>query len=379
MDIGADPSSVRHWNEALVLRAMRGRGELRISHIAQQTRLTPATVRQVLQGLEKKRWVVASEPSIEGRGRPARLFRITLPDAWTLGLDIGTHTLRAVLLSADLENEQHAEISVDPRRKEPLVGAVREVVAQACTGVPFENVWMTTVAMNGSFDEQGRMLRSVGTPHWEGKKPLETLAPSLLGQTMLTTDIHAACWAEHSLGVAQGIDDVMVVRLGRRPSIGLIMGGKVRHGAHDVAGDLSLHPLLGSGELPAWARTHQHEANPFASALAAAEAGDEQVLQMIGEHLDGLAPAVTLAAAVIDPELIVISGAMASTTRLFNDKLRAAMQSHLQRPPRLALTALDQYAAALGAAHLANREVQRRLVDEHQGVSPLTKESLTRV
>ena len=75
--------------------------------------------------------------------------------------------------------------------------------------------------------------------------------------TIVSNDATAACWAERSLGAAQGHDHVVMVTLGTGIGGGYVMNGQLVGGAHGFA-----------GEIGQWSSTRTVRRAPAASGAA---------------------------------------------------------------------------------------------------------------
>lgn len=374
----ADPRSIRHWNEYAVVQALREGDSQRISELAAATGLTPAPLGQVLRSLEAKGWVVAGSGTPNGRGRPAQVFTARVPDGCVLGLDLGAHTVRAVRL--DLAGKLLGTAERPMPRGGDDSGSAESVRAEAVSRVIAESgaaasaVWLSALAVGGSLAEDGRVLRSVAMPQWEGRHPAEVFAGVLPGQAMVVNDVRAATWAEHAVGAAAGHATVLLAQLGRRPTLGLLFDDAPWRGAHGTAGDLSLNSFLPAEESMDWLRAYRDRPDPIGAAVHDALAGDERVREDVRHHVERIAPALALATAVVDPSVLVIGGALAPLAGAFLEPLAAHVRAHLQRPPEVVATGLDQFAAARGAALLGLREIDAELADPTAGVLPLERE-----
>ena len=377
----ADPRSIRHWNEYAVVKALREGGGRRISELAAATGLTPAPLGQVLRSLESKGWVVAGSGTPNGRGRPAQTFTARVPEGCVLGLDLGAHTVRAVRLDLAGNVLGSAERPMPRDGKGLEAGGTEEtaraeVVAQAIAdcGASADAVWLSALAVGGSLAEDGRVLRSVAMPEWEGRHPAEIFADALPGQAMVVNDVRAATWAEHAVGAAAGHPTVLLAQLGRRPTLGLLFDDAPWRGAHGTAGDLSLNSFLPAEESMDWLAAYRGRPDPIGAAVHDALAGDETVREDLRAYVERIAPALALATAVVDPSVLVIGGALAPLAGAFLEPLAAHVRAHVQRPPEVVATGLDQFAAARGAALLGLREIDAELADPTAGVLPLERE-----
>jgi predicted NBD/HSP70 family sugar kinase len=100
-----------------------------------------------------------------------------------------------------------------------------------------------------------------------------------------------------------------------------------------------------------------------ATVLEAARAGDEVAVAVVDEVADRMAHAVAALAGMLNPELVVISGAVADDGDLFLDRIRARLLPDLiDSPPRLAMSSLGDQAVVTGAVRLALDHVEASLL-----------------
>ena len=100
-----------------------------------------------------------------------------------------------------------------------------------------------------------------------------------------------------------------------------------------------------------------------ATVLKAARAGDEAALAVVDEVADRMAHAVAAVGGLLNPELVVISGAVADDGDLFLDRIRARLLPDLiDCPPRLAMSSLGNQAVVTGAVRLALDHVEASLL-----------------
>lgn len=365
---GADPSTVRRLNERTVVAALSALGPARVSQVAAATGLTVPAVRDILRSLAEKGWVCDVPAASGGVGRPARMVRLTEPTLRVLGVDLGGHTVRAVLSDATGNAEASAEVPAPwPRTS---LQATREAIQELLSQIDLTQVWTTGLAVTGALTPDGLLTRSIGLPHLAGARPAEALADLLPGDVLTCHDTRAALWAEHESGTAQGVHDVMLLNLGRRPSISLLLGGRPHYGAHGNAGELSLNELL-----PArygWDGLDD-EGDQQGGALRAALAGDAQAVAGAQQFLAAITDQVAFAAGLVDPALVVVGGPLGAVLAPSLPGFREQLAARLDHAPDLVATGLDQFSSALGAAHLARQRLWHTLLDGPDGVVPLTR------
>ena len=374
----ADASSARRWNEFVVVDSLRTHGPQRISEIGRRTGLTAAPLGHVMRSLQELGWVEVSAPTVQGPGRPAQTYSLSQPRGWVIGLDVGAHATRAVRV--DLAGAVHARASV---RTNP--GGVPDAHHRAVQAVLLDcapppgpgEVWLTMLAVGGHLEPGGRVVRSIAIPEWDGLHPLDIFTGTLPSRASVVNDVRAATWAEHAVGAARGFEEVLVAQLGRRPTLGLLLGGLPRRGAHGTAGDMSLNPFLPSEEHMQWLEPFAGSPDPLGDAVADALRGNEATLAGACGYVELVTPSLALAASVVDPAIFVVAGALAPLSKHFLDPLRHSLRAHLLQPPEVVISPLDQFSTALGAALLGLRKIVDTLASPMHGVAPFTLEEFS--
>lgn len=367
----ADPSSVRQWNERAIITAMRGAGVVRVAHVAEEVGLSTASTREVLRGLVTRNWVVAEAQSSGSVGRPASMFRLAEPPVGLLGLDVGGHRVRG-LLSTPGGVRVLREVSIAAGSG---VAATKDALRELLADVDPDSVWMTGLAVSGALDIDDRLARSIAMPEFVGLNPSEVLGDVLPGAVRTLHDTKAALWAECIEGAAVGRRDVLYVHLGRRPSLALLLAGELYRGAHGSAGELSLNELLPASGGYDWVDA-QGDADAQGRALAAAVAGDPAAVAGAQKFVLDVVPQVAFAAGLVDPELLVLGGALGPVLRPVLGQVRDELGRRLQTPPDVAVGELDEYATARGAVHLAREHLWRSLLDSDGPLPTLERASL---
>lgn len=368
----ADPSSVRQWNERAVVTALRGAGTVRVSEVAAQVGLSSASTREVLRGLVAKRWVVAEAQSSGGVGRPASMYRLAEPPG-VLGLDVGGHRVRGVVDAGSGALQTLGEVRIEPGR--PGVEATRAALAELLAGADLSRTWMTGLAVSGVLDEAEHLTRSMAMTDFVGLRPADALGDLLPGAVLTLHDAKAALWAERVEGAAAGRRDVLYVHLGRRPALSLLLAGELYRGAHGLAGELSLNELLPASGGYDWVEA-QGDADAQGRALELAVAGDPVAVAGAQRFVLDVVPQVAFAAGLVDPELVVLGGPLGPVVAPVLDRMRAEVGRRLDTPPDVAVAALDEYATARGAVHLARERLWTQLLDTPGPLPRLERASL---
>jgi len=209
----------------------------------------------------------------------------------------------------------------------------------------------------------------------------DAVAGELDASVRIDNDATCALVAEMSSGVAQGVDDVVLVTLGTGIGGGVAIGGAVRRGAHGFAGEpghmcIDPHgPLCVCGRRGCWeryasgaglvrlAQQRGLDNAPDGQAITGerlvglALAGHDDALAVWADFAQWLARGLANLADVLDPELFVIGGGLVSVSDLYLDRTRQIFVDEVlggssRRRTRIEPAQSGPLAGAIGAALL---------------------------
>jgi glucokinase len=238
-----------------------------------------------------------------------------------------------------------------------------------------------------------RTVWAPNLPGWE-RMPLKSRVRRLLAiPVVVESDRNAAVLGECWRGAARGKSDAIVLIIGTGIGAGILSGGRLVRGAHELSGCAGWIVVSGQeraqsllvGELesmaagPAIVRAAQKALRRGAkSALAqlslpkmstlevanAARGGDRLATKIFDDSGRVLGFAVANLVSLFDPEMVIIGGGMAAAADLFLEPLKKAMMEHAQplaaRQVKIAVTSLGDSANLLGCARVAWETVATR-------------------
>lgn len=199
--------------------------------------------------------------------------------------------------------------------------------------------------------------------------PLAGRLTTALGlRVVVDNDAHCAALAESTLGAAQGSRVSMTVTVGTGVGCGIVLEGRVFHGAHGGAGEIGHLPLGGTGPLcrcgvpgclEPWSggaglAARAREAGIDAEdARAVFESHHPQAHGVRTQAIESLARQLAAAAAVLDPEVIVIGGGVSLAGEALLGPLRRAFDRFVPEAQRsrvrLVASALGEQSGVVGA------------------------------
>ncbi len=157
-----------------------------------------------------------------------------------VGVDLGGTNVRAAVVDADTGEivAAHKEPLAD-RTPAGVVAAVRHSLdcAASSAGVPLGTFAAVGVGVAGQCLGKTGLVMNAPNLGWRDVPFGDLLAAEIGVPVRVANDLAVAAWGEKRFGAASGIDDVILVFVGSGVGSGLILGGRIHHGATGVAGE----------------------------------------------------------------------------------------------------------------------------------------------
>ena len=323
------PRLLRALNDRAALELLLTKGPLTRAQLGEMTGLSKVTASQLVERLEERGLVRRVGEQAGGRGPNAQLYAVTPGSAHVIGVDVGPD--RVVAACADITGaiigrvEQSTQDTTDP------VGVVHTAVVQAAAqaGTDMASVRRVVLGTPGLVDPTtGEISFAVDLPRWH-RGLLDELRKDLSTPVVFGNDVNLAAVAEAHIGAAVGMEDFILVWIGRGVGLASVIGGQLHHGSTGAAGEIGYLPVPGAdvprnskrgvvkGAFQALAAADavkaigkEHgflgadAADVVRAAVAAGPAG-EPVLDELARRL---ALGVAAICVVLDPPLVVLAG-----------------------------------------------------------------------
>ncbi|MEV6415231.1 ROK family protein [Kribbella sp. NPDC051718] len=378
---GGDLSRLRQLNAMAAIRALRDDKPLTLTELAKRTGLSRASTEDVIRELIGRGWVAEAEPTAGTVGRPARRYRFRADAGRVLGVDIGGHTIRALITDLDGEVLHSATVAVTPElgRKERLAAIDRCVVAAlAGANTTPDQIWSTGVATTGLVDGTGKVMLSDSLTEWTGVDLADHLRRLVPAPIRVENDSKLAALAESWRGVARYAKDVVFLLAGVRTGTGLIIDGKLHRGFGNAAGEIGALPAVGWLKAPdhlrAWTTTNPTPSpgaggDEFGDVFEAARQGDRTAVKAVRRYTRDIAVGVSALILTLDPELLVIGGGFSRSADVVIGPLRGELDRWCLRTPEIRISTFGDEGVVLGAVRLALEQVETSM---SEGADPLT-------
>jgi predicted NBD/HSP70 family sugar kinase/biotin operon repressor len=386
LDVEQSGGVLRDRNRVRILDALRRQGMASRSDLARATGLSRTTVGSVVAELQARGLVVedAGGDRQPGRGRPPVLLRLDLSAGVAVGIDFDHDRVRVALadLSSVVIAEGCVDIDVDHSAAEAIDAAVEMVAAlRAAAEVDEARIVGAGVGLPGPIDRTTGAVRSAFIlPGWAGIKAQEVLSERLGASVKVDNDANLGALAEATFGAGFGLSDIVYVRLGSGVGAGLVIGGRLHHGASGLAGEIGhvqvqrdgavcrcgnrgcLETIAAEAALKALlrpARGHEVTRRELFTLVAAGDLGATRVVNdaglAIGRVLADLCNAV-------NPEAIVLGGELSDAGEPLLGGIREAIDRYALPGAAEAVKVvpgeLGERAELLGALALVTQSIE---------------------
>jgi glucokinase len=297
-----------------------------------------------------------------------------------LGIEIGGTKLQIALGNGLGKILRKSKLRVDVTNGGP---GIRAQIAAALPELIAGNTLSAIgVGFGGPVDwRTGRICRSHKIEGWSGFDLGDWLAQQAGVSTFVDNDANVAALGEATDGAGAGFNPVFYVTLGSGVGGGLVVGGKIYHGAtpgeaeighlrldrigttlesvcSGWAVDVKIRGLKSKNRTGLLSRMVGEEVGGEAKFLAPAlEQNDAAAKEILGEVVENLSFGLSHVVNLFHPEIIILGGGLSEIGEPLRGGvercLRAFIMEAFQPGPRVVLAALGEDAVPVGALRLA--------------------------
>jgi glucokinase len=303
-----------------------------------------------------------------------------------LAFDLGGTKLAAALVDRSGTVVQGKNVEVDKGSAMAPVEQILELASELSGGKSGKvKISAAGAAVPGLVRRDGTVW-APNLPGWNRMALARRLKQALRVRVVVESDRNAAMLGEAWRGVARGKSDAIVLMLGTGIGAGILSGGRLVRGAHELSGcvgwmvvtDARGLDTVGVGQLeslaagPAIARAAKNKLTSGIGGLLAeipaeeitaqevakaARRGDAASIEVYQEAGRLLGHAVANLVSLFDPQVVVLGGGLASAADLFMHSLKKSMKERAQplagKQVRVVVSHLGSDVNLLGVAKLA--------------------------
>ncbi|MDJ0340090.1 ROK family transcriptional regulator [Streptomyces sp. H10-C2] len=383
------PRVLRAMNDRAALDLLLEHGPLSRTRIGKLTGLSKPTASQLLARLEGAGLVLATGTTAGRPGPNAQLYSVNPAAAHVAGLDVTPIRIRAAVADITGRTVGEFELPTPGRRAQDTVEQVVQAVdgATKAAGLNRSDLHRVVIGTPGAFDPStGRLRYASHLPGWHSTTLLDELAAALGVPLEYDNDVNLAAVAEQRVGAARDHEDFVLLWNEEGIGAAIVIGGRLHRGWTGGAGEVGFLPVPGTplvrhvakannggfqelagcnavlrmarelGLAPVTGAPLQDlAATLLAEAAERADGGDTGPhAELLARIATGLAIGLASMVAVLDPELIVLTG---SVIVAGGEPLRSLIQAELAElavpRPRLVIGAVQEHPVLCGALQSA--------------------------
>jgi predicted NBD/HSP70 family sugar kinase len=323
------PRLLRAINDRAALELLLSRGPLTRAQLGELTGLSKVTASQLVERLEERGLVARVGEQAGGRGPNAQLYAVVPTSAFVVGVEVGPD--QAVAACADITGNVVGRIEQSTHDSDDPVGVVHNAVIEAARSAkaPISRVRRVVLGSPGLVDPAtGELSFVFDLPRWQ-RGLLPALRDDLKRPVVFENDVNLAAVAEAHSGAAKGVDDFVLIWLGRGVGMAIMLNGRLHRGVSGAAGEIGYLPVAGApvvrdigrrstkggfkelavaDAVRAVAREHGFRAATAQDAVKAAVNAGTTGGPVLDELARRLALGLAATCVVLDPALVVLAG-----------------------------------------------------------------------
>lgn len=357
---------MKSTNKLLTLNKIRADEPTSRAQIAKETRLTPPTIGHIVKELIDEGIVRESDQATSHRGRKPTMLMINKEAFFIIGVDAGPKTINCIL--TDLSGKVIERSTFAMQRSvsnESFMATMKKGIQAVIENTSVSsNIAGIGIAMHGVVDVDAGI--SVIAPNLNLKNvPLKAELEKAFGLTVkVENDARAMALGESWFGKHGNLNNMLAINIGHGVGAGIILNGKLYHGAMDIAGEIGHMMIDPNGDIcecgnrgclqtlitgNAIGRRASKEVKPIPAQLKKetkysteglknelsgeevyrlAVSGDKHYKAVLEETGKMIGMGLTNLIHVINPELIVLGGGVTKSKEFLFPQVQQSIEKH---------------------------------------------------
>jgi len=396
------PSLLRRTNALTILKLLREAGSCSRADLVRASGMSAPTVTNVVSDLLAANLIKPLGEGESSGGRPPDMIRFKAERGCILAVQISARALSFLLTDLSGDEVDRSQVSLDGRKTTPeaicaLIGdEIRRLLKNQKKGREQLLALVVGAPAITNVDE-GTVLSISTLEGWRSVPLRKLLSKHVKCLIIIENDTNLSAVGERHRGAARPEQTFILIDIGANVSAGIVLEGKLHHGAQWSAGEIAylrlpsvvrkqpalyefgeLESVLTEfGILKSWKEEISKPRNgskpiadqPDAQAvLNLAQAGDPIARKVVLHRAAIVADMVVNLSLVLNPALIVLSGNVGSHPVLLNSVKKELEQSEFAIP-KIAAASLGESAVLWGAIALALEQIPALLLPVADGQS----------
>ena len=239
-------------NKSIILNKIRTDAPISRAQIAKETKLTPPTVSSNVKELIDQGIVKESKLGESQGGRKPTMLLINNQGFYVVGVDAGPEMIECILtdLSGKIIKRTSSKLTMPLTNAQFLI-ILKDCIRDCITGISTtsKKIIGIGVAMHGVVDVESGISLFAPILSLTNIPIKEELEKEFELEVKVENDARAMALGESWFGNHGELTSMLVVNIGRGVGAGLVIDGKLYHGAQDIAGEVGHMTIDLHGEI----------------------------------------------------------------------------------------------------------------------------------
>jgi len=351
----------KHFQKKRIVRLLYLNEVSTISEIIENMELSTPTIQSLLDELSAEGLIEVKGSGASKGGRRPILYGLTENSLFIIAIDIGRETTRIAIFNN--KNEIISGIKYFPIKLENNLKVLNQVIKYTNetvknSGIDTSRIVGVGISMPGLVDYN----KGINHSYLNFDPPPKVILEKEFNRPVfIINDAQAKALAEFHYGKAKGKKNVLVIHLGSGLGTGIILNGKPYFGTHGFSGEFSHIPMIDNGYLCTCGKrgcletvasgmaltrfinnglkkgemsaitslvNGKLENINYKTVLKAANDGDQFAIKGLQEIGLELGKGLAILVQILNPELIIIGGKMASAGRYLLSPIEQSLHQY---------------------------------------------------
>lgn len=380
------PSLLRHTNALTILKLLREAGSCSRADLVRASGMSAPTVTNVVSDLLAANLIKPLGEGESSGGRPPDIIRFKAERGCILGVRISAGIVSFLLTDLSGEELDLTQVPLAGRKTTPeaICGLIAEEIRRLLKKhkKAREQLLALVVGVPAITNVDDGIVMSISTlEEWRSVPLRKLLSRHVDCLVIIENDTNLSALGERHRGAARTEQTFILIDIGANVSAGIVLEGKLHHGAQWSAGEIAylrlprilrkqpaLHEfgeleavLTGSGILKSWKEAAAKAGSASMPVLKQTDAvevlnlahtGDARARKIILHRASIVADVIVNLSLVLNPGLILLGGEVGSHPILLSLVKKDLEQSEFA-VPKIAAASLGEFAILWGAIALA--------------------------
>jgi predicted NBD/HSP70 family sugar kinase len=231
---------IRDINQSLLLNLIQASSPISRADLARRSSLSPATVSGIIHQLLRAGLVTEKAAGDSSGGRPPIMLSLNSDAGYVVGVKLTEDHIITALTDLNAQVRRRLTAPLGSSHDPPaVVDALSQAVLRLMreSGVNRAKLRGVGVGLAGIIDAAGGVLRYSPIFDWRNIPIRQMLHKRLRAPIYIDNDVNTLTMTEKWFGAGRGVDDFLVVTVGRGIGMGIVVRGQFYRGSNGGGGE----------------------------------------------------------------------------------------------------------------------------------------------